>query len=70
MELTSIQELADLVQSQQKLIATLYKTMDEQQQQLDQLESKCTTLAMKLDIIAQTTPTQLTGQKKKGYFNI
>ena len=40
MELTSIQELADLVQSQQKLIATLYKTVDEQSQQLDQLESK------------------------------
>lgn len=70
MELTSIQELADLVQSQQKLIATLYKTVDEQSQQLDQLESKYTTLAMKLDVIAQITPTQLTGQKKKGYFNI
>lgn len=70
MELTSIQELADLVQSQQKLIATLYKTVDEQSQQLDQLESKYTTLVMKLDVIAQITPTQLTGQQKKGYFNI
>lgn len=72
MELTSIQELVQLVDSQQKLIATLYKTVDEQQQQLDNLQSKLSTLELKTDVLAQQDSQSLTGQhqQKKGYFKI
>lgn len=72
MELTSIQELVQLVDSQQKLIGTLYKTVDEQQQQLDNLQSKLSTLELKTDVLAQQDSQSLTGQhqQKKGYFNI
>lgn len=68
--MNSIEELVQLVDSQQKLIGTLYKTVDEQQQQLDSLESKLTTLQLKTDVLAQDNEQPLTGQDKKGYFNI
>ena len=68
--MNSIEELVQLVDSQQKLIGTLYKTVDEQQQQLDSLESKLTTLQLKTDVLAQDNEQPLTGQDKKGYINI
>lgn len=68
--MNSIEELVQLVDSQQKLIGTLYKTVDEQQQQLDSLESKLTTLQLKMNVLAQDNEQPLTGQDKKGYFNI
>ena len=72
MELTSIEELVQLVDSQQELIGTLYKTVDEQQQQLDNLQSKLSTLELKTDVLAQQDSQSLTGQhqQKKGYFNL
>ena len=68
--MNSIEELVQLVDSQQKLIGTLYKTVDEQQQQLDSLESKLTTLQLKMNVLAQDNEQPLTGQDKKGYLNI
>ena len=68
--MNSIEELVQLVESQQKLIGTLYKTADEQQQQIDSLESKLTTLQLKMNVLAQDNEQPLTGQDKKGYFNI
>lgn len=70
--MNSIEELVQLVDSQQKLIGTLYKTVDEQQQQLDNLQSKLSTLELKTDVLAQQDSQSLTGQhqQKKGYFNI
>ena len=66
--MNSIEELVQLVDSQQKLIGTLYKTVDEQQQQLDNLQSKLSTLELKTDVLAQQDSQSLTGQhqQKKG----